>query len=101
MKNLKIITYLLIVTIFFSACSNMTIGFEEDSVFYTEPTVEKQKNQVTSQKASETVTKTEQEIKIEEEKQELPHKAKAFLQESLEFTPEEGTQMYYERDDGE
>ena len=37
MKKIMSVVYLLLLSTLFSACSNMTIGFEEDSIFYTEP----------------------------------------------------------------
>ncbi|WP_415396045.1 hypothetical protein [Sulfurimonas sp. CS5] len=37
MKSLAYRLTLVITTILFSACSNMQIGFEEDSPFYTPP----------------------------------------------------------------
>lgn len=102
MKNLKITAYLLMLSTFFSACSNMTIGFEEDSIFYTEPkavsdSTKEEKNESPNQKTFNTAAETEK----DEEEENLTHKTKALIQESLDFIPEERTQMYYERDDGE
>ena len=42
MKKTLYIVALLFVSSLFSACSNLTIGFEEDSIFYTQPKSQKE-----------------------------------------------------------
>jgi len=42
LKSIAIKLTLILSAIFFTACSNMQIGFEEDSIFYTGPSVEVQ-----------------------------------------------------------
>ncbi|WP_415251449.1 hypothetical protein [Sulfurimonas sp.] len=54
MKKVMNIMYFLFLSMLFSACSNMVIGFEENSVFYTEPKKElaEQKEKIPSKPES-------------------------------------------------
>lgn len=42
MKNIIYKMSLVLLVGFFSACSNISVGFEEDSIFYTDPNAEKE-----------------------------------------------------------
>ncbi|MFT7004745.1 MAG: hypothetical protein ACJAWW_002110, partial [Sulfurimonas sp.] len=64
LKSLTIKLTLILTAIFFSACANLQIGFEEDSRFYTPPTKEKTvaTPKITQDKEEETSIVTEAKV---------------------------------------
>jgi len=73
MQKIILTTYFTLFSLSFSACSNVEMGFDEDSVFYSKKTK--------TLESQEVITQENQEKKQEEEKNK--------------------TTFYYERDDGE
>lgn len=92
---------LILSSLFFISCSNMTIGFEEDSQFYNGPLIDTRED-VSSEKETQT-----QESVIEKEKTQnavtqektviVEEKSSEVLQENS--SQESETTFYYERDD--
>lgn len=80
MKSLALKLTLILSSIFFTACSNMQIGFEEDSPFYTSP----------SEKKSEITTE------VLEVKKEAP-----VVKKEAPAEEENETAFSYSREDGE
>jgi D-alanyl-D-alanine carboxypeptidase len=114
LKSIAMKLTLILTTIFFTACSNMQVGFEEDSPFYSPPSEKKEtplvaetKEQTTvvkeQQKPQETSVKTESKVEEtvqvktvetvkEEEEEEAP---------VVEKEAEGETTFSYSREDGE
>ena len=57
MKKSTYIISFLFLSLVFTSCSNMTIGFEEDSIFYTKPKTQEEKIAETKVQAKEKVSK--------------------------------------------
>ena len=62
MKSIAIKLTLVLTTIFFTACSNMQVGFEEDSPFYTPPS-----EKTVEEKVTPVVTKTKEQPSVAQE----------------------------------
>ena len=83
---------LLLISLLFISCSNMTIGFEEDSPFYNGPVVDTRED-VSSEEKAQVKEDTEEEPKVQKEVLQQ-------VQTPVETTPKENeTTFSYERDD--
>lgn len=97
MKPLFTKLIILLTAIAFTACSNMEIGFEEDSPFYTPPA--EKKAEVISKKEPEVKTVTQAKVEIAK-----PVKEKKISKEVKPETIQEvenETTFSYSREDGE
>ena len=70
MKNSIQLMILTLFTLVFVSCSNMTIGFEEDSPLYNGPIIDTREDVKSEETQEVTQEKTESEAKIESTKKE-------------------------------
>lgn len=85
---------LILSSLFFISCSNMTIGFEEDSPFYNGPLIDTRED-VSSEKE----TQTQESVIKKEKTQNVVIEEKIAEEKSSNSSQEPETTFYYERDD--
>ncbi len=101
MKNIIINTTIIAIGLTFASCSNMTIGFEEDSPLYNGPLIDTREDKVVEPQASQ----KSKEVVAEEETQttqaEINTKQEEPIAQEVSVQEEDETTFSYDPSDGD